>query len=474
VNDAVDLGTTLGELAHEDDRPSPRLAAFDAVEARLAADVRAGRLSPFVRTRFRTRAASLQYRLAAADAREDEVARAATDLERELRAGATTALAAARPRARPASAGARTATKDVVIVGGGIVGLAAARQLARAGVRVVVIERGEIGGEASGRNGGQISPGIDATWAPLAKRALDLWPDFARELGDIDYQCAGGLYVVMESDPIDPVDVLEYRRERGFVAEALDASACRRLLPSLTDRIKGGVFSPRHGQVDPVKTMRALARSARACGVDLWSNEEVTVIDVSAGAFRGVRTPRRHVAADVVLIAAGAWSGALARQAGVDLPVSPRRIQIIASEPTERMTDTLWGGNGLYSRQNSAGELHFGAEGPPWDPSVETFERRTTEPTLRRIARRMVELTPGLRGLRAKRAWSGIIGPSADGQPIIDVIEEPSGLALATGFGGNGFGTGPASGEAIAELILTAPTSVDTTAMRLERFRAPS
>ncbi|TMB80967.1 MAG: FAD-dependent oxidoreductase, partial [Chloroflexi bacterium] len=108
------------------------------------------------------------------------------------------------------------------------------------------------------------------------------------------------------------------------------------------------------------------------------------------------------------------------------------------------------------------------------DPSVETFERRTTEPTLRRIARRMVELTPGLRGLRAKRAWSGIIGPSADGQPIIDVIEEPSGLALATGFGGNGFGTGPASGEAIAELILTAATSVDTTAMRLERFRAPS
>ena len=108
--------------------------------------------------------------------------------------------------------------------------------------------------------------------------------------------------------------------------------------------------------------------------------------------------------------------------------------------------------------------------GPPWDPSVETFERRTTEPTLRRIARRMVELTPGLRRLRVARAWSGIIGPSAGGQPIVDVIDEPSGLAIATGFGGNGFGTGPASGEAIAELILTGASSVDTSAMRLARF----
>jgi sarcosine oxidase subunit beta len=224
--------------------------------------------------------------------------------------------------------------------------------------------------------------------------------------------------------------------------------------------------------VDPVKTMRALARSAQAIGVALWTNEEVTAIDVADGTVHGVRTARRNVPADIVLIAAGAWSGRLARQAGVDLPVSPRRIQIVASAPTERVTDMLWGGNGLYSRQGSTGALHFGAEGPPWDPSVETFERRTTEPTLRRIARRMVELTPALRGLRLARAWSGIIGPSVDGQPIIDLTQAPSGLAFATGFGGNGFGTGPASGEAIAELILTGATSVETGAMRLARFGA--
>src|SRR5258705_4988690 len=119
VKDSVALGTSLNDLAREDGRTVPRLTEFDAVEVRLAEDVRAGRFSPFVRPRFRARAASLQCRLKAADADADAVARAASDLERDLRAGASTTPTATRFSTRPADGGHGAKPKDVAIIGGG-------------------------------------------------------------------------------------------------------------------------------------------------------------------------------------------------------------------------------------------------------------------------------------------------------------------------------------------------------------------
>ncbi len=358
------------------------------------------------------------------------------------------------------------------MIGGGVVGLATACELTRCGARVTVIDAGSIGAQASSRNGGQVSPGIDGAWASLARRALDLWPEFVERLGDIEYASAGGLFVVMETDPITPEQIVGYRRERGFVAEALSPAECAARLPGLASRIQGGVFSPRHGQANPYLTTRALARVAVAAGAHLLAGARVTGVDVHDGRVRGVRTAQERISADWVVNAAGPWAASISALVGVAVPIRPRRIQIVMTERVRPLTRMVWGGNGLYSRQDAMGRLHFGADGPPWDPPAEHFTCDVTGPTLQRIAHRMVALVPTLAAVSVTHAWAGIIGPTPDLLPIIDGLDDPRGFVLATGFGGNGFGTAPAVGESVAELITTGQTTLDLSKFSLARFAA--
>jgi len=144
------------------------------------------------------------------------------------------------------------------------------------------------------------------------------------------------------------------------------------------------------------------------------------------------------------------------------------------SAPTAPITEMVWSGNGLYSRQDRNGRLHFGAEGPPWDPSPAHFEKDVTAPTMQRIAHRMVELMPALRDVSIERAWAGIIAMTPDLMPIVDALPSPRGFVLATGFGGNGFGTSPAFGEAVAQLIVDGKSQLDTSPFGLARFAMAS
>jgi sarcosine oxidase subunit beta len=365
----------------------------------------------------------------------------------------------------------RAPERDVVVVGGGIVGVACAYYLARAGQRVSVVERDLIAGGASGRNGGHLSPTIDGAWAPLARLALDTWPELADEIqGPTEYCRAGGLYVVVANDPTEPSDLLAYRHERGFVAELVSPEDCRRLLPGLTSEIKGGVLSPRHGQVNPVLTARSLARTAEQLGVQFLLRTEVSDVLVRDGAVEGVQTSSGRIAAPAVVNAAGPWAAQVAHMAGLDCPVTPRRIQILLSEGMPPLTELIWGGNGLYVRQAKAGQLHFGSAGPAWESPTESFDRHLSPSTMQRTAHLMLELMPALGDMRILRSWSGTIGPTSDGVPVLEACASPKGFIVATGFGGNGFVTAPAVGKVVADLVARGSTAVDIAGLRLERF----
>jgi sarcosine oxidase subunit beta len=360
---------------------------------------------------------------------------------------------------------------DVVVVGGGIVGVASAYYLSRRGVRVLLVEKGSIAGEASGRNGGHLSPTIDGAWAPLAKLALDTWPDLVEEIeGPTEFCRAGGLYVIVADDPTEPIDLLHYRHERGFVAELLSPEDCRKLLPGLNHEIKGGVLSPRHGHVNPILTTKSLAAAAARNGAQFWLHTQVSGIEVHDEAIQKVHTTRGSISTPAVVDAAGPWAAQIAKMAGVDCPVTPRRIQILLSEAQPPLTNLIWGGNGVYARQALSGQLHFGAAGPPWEPAVQAFDRGLSAATMQRTARSMFELMPGLADVRILRSWSGVIGPSSDGVPILEACPTPRGFILATGFGGNGFVTGPAVGKIVAELVCTGTPAVDIDGLRLSRF----
>jgi sarcosine oxidase subunit beta len=360
---------------------------------------------------------------------------------------------------------------DVVIVGGGIVGVASAYYLARAGRRVVLVERGAIASEASGRNGGHISPTIDGPWAPLAQLALATWPELSAELGQqIEFVRGGGLYVVVADDPTEPADLLAYRHRRGFVAEAVSPEDCRRLLPGLAADVKGGVLSPRHGQANPLLTSKRLAGAAQAAGATLRLHTAATAVLVRNDQVEGVLAGEERIEAPIVVDAAGAWAPSVAAMAGVACPVTPRRIQILLSEARPPLTDLIWAGNGLYARQARAGQLHFGSAGPAWELAVDAYDRNVSPGGMQSTARRMVELMPGLADLRILRSWSGIIGPSADGAPRLGVCASPRGFIIATGFGGNGFVTGPAVGKVVAELAIQGRASIDIAGLDPSRF----
>jgi glycine/D-amino acid oxidase-like deaminating enzyme len=361
---------------------------------------------------------------------------------------------------------------DVVVVGAGIVGVAAAYYLARAGKRVVVVDKGAIGGEASGRNGGHLAPTIDGAWAPLGQLALDTWPRLIPEIdGPTEYRRGGGLYVVVGHDPMDPADILAYRHTRGFVAELLSPEECRRCLPPLRSEIKGGVLSPRHGQVNPILTTKSLAyTAARHFGVEFLLHSPVTSIYVNGGAVHGVRVASATIAASTVVLAAGAWTGQLAATAGVACPIGPRRIQILLSEAMATWTDLVWAGNGLYARQSLSGHLHFGSGGPAWDSPIVDNSYAVAPGGMQRTARRMCDFMPDLHDVSILRSWAGVIGPSADGVPVLGACAHPQGVIIASGFGGNGFVTGPAVGHVVAELVSLGRTSVDISGLSPARF----
>jgi len=362
---------------------------------------------------------------------------------------------------------------DAVVIGAGIVGVAAAYYLARAGRRVVVVERSTIAAEASGRNGGHLAPTIDGAWAPLGRLALDLWPGLIAEIdGPTEYRRGGGLYVVVAHDPLEPADILAYRRQQGFVAETLSPEECRSRLPGLARDIKGGVLSPRHGQVNPILTTRSLAQTAaRHFGVAFHLHAEVTAILRHGDTVQGVQTDGgQRIGSPIVVIAAGAWTGRLASLGGIDCPIGPRRIQILLSEAMPPLSDLVWAGNGLYARQAQAGHLHFGAGGPAWEPTPSSFDHLVAPGGMQRTARRMCDLMPGLGDVAVLRSWAGVIGPAADGVPVLEACPSPRGLIIASGFGGNGYVTGPAVGQVVADLATTGHTTVDISGLSLGRF----
>jgi sarcosine oxidase, subunit beta len=364
-----------------------------------------------------------------------------------------------------------SADRDVVIVGGGIVGIASAYYLAHAGRRVVVVERGVVGGEASGRNGGHLSPTVDGAWGPLGKLAYDLWPALADELGGaVEYRRAGGLHVVLADEPIEPEQIVRFRQQHGFAAEVLNAEECAKVIPGLRRDIKGGVYAPKTGHINPIVTMKLFLQAAREAGAEVRERCSVTRVQTRDGIVEGVETDGDTLSAPFVVNAAGAWAWRVGQMAGVEVPVMPRRIQILLSEAMPPLYRSTFTGNSLYARQAFSGQLHFGAMGPAWEPAAWYVDRSVTMPTIQRIARRMVELVPPLGEVRILRSWSGVIGVSADGVPILELCSKPKGLVMATGFGGNGFVTGPAVGRIVADLICTGRTDVDIQHLQLSRF----
>jgi len=364
------------------------------------------------------------------------------------------------------------ATAEVVVVGGGIVGVSAAFFLAEAGVPgVVVLERSTTGAGATGRAAGivMLQAGSEADLR-LQIESIAVHQRLRDELGT-DLHPHGSLLVWTTAG-----ETQEARRRvsmhaaMGVPLELLDAGEMRRRFPYLTiDDAAVATFSGADPWITPLAMVQRLAEAARARGVAVCEGHDVTGIEAEAGRVCRVLTRRGPISTPVVVNAAGAWARAVGEMAGIRIPVTPRKRQVFVldAEGTVPLDGPFIEeeGRDFYCKMRPEGLIMVCGE-PPGETHDTTVEwgylDDALEPTLRWL--------PQLRRSRVIGAWAGIRPLSADGQPVLGLAPETEGYVVAGGLGAQGLARGPLVGRLIAELITTGRTALDLSPYRLDRF----
>lgn len=365
---------------------------------------------------------------------------------------------------------------DVVVLGGGIAGAAAAYHLAALGADTALVERGEFGAEASGRNAGTLNLISDRARRfddlPFRAAALERWRGLSDELGhDLGVNLRKGTLLAAEDEAeLDRLRELRAaHRRHGIGIDWLEGSDLRAFAPYLAHHVPAAIFCPVGGLADPRTASWAYAQAAARRGAALVPRTEATAIrrtrdgyrvETSAGQFRAVR----------VLLAAGPWSAALAAALGVDLPL---RIQYFQAARTEARPPFLLHGlrrvaGKLTLKQTDAGACVLGGG---WT-GTSAFPVHGTVSADALAANRAVaaRLVPGFAELRIEHCWAGYDGSSVDSEPILDELPGLPGAFVSTGAN-SGFSHGPLLAELAARRVLGLDTAWDLAPFALSRFR---
>ncbi len=349
---------------------------------------------------------------------------------------------------------------QVIVVGGGIIGLCGAWQLVRAGCRVTVLDGAPGAKEASWAAAGMLAPHHEAHQADgfwhLLCAGLDRWRALADDLGGtaaIDLRFAGGVIPVAPGDAEDAA-MIERRAawlvDAGIPVERLAGEALRRAVPGLSPSITCGVRLPA-GQVNPRLVCERLAARLRSAGAELRYDTAVDHLlagdSTRDGGHGVVLVDGTRLAADTVVLASGAWTPALARLAQLDLPGEPVKGQLLRFAGGEHLLRSFIHSRHAYLVPRRDLGVVVGAT------MVWTGFDKTEDPVaIARLATSARELLPALRDLPIAETWTGLRPRLLSGQPCIERIRP--GLVVATGHFRNGILLAPATGERIRDLVL--------------------
>lgn len=372
---------------------------------------------------------------------------------------------------------------DVVVVGAGIVGLASAHELATRGADVTVVEKGSVGGESTQRAVGGIRTQFStAVNVDLSLASIPVWESFEEAFGvDIGYRRNGYLLLARTDDTADALRAsATMQNDRGGDTRVLDPVEATERCPRLrTDGFQVATFSPLDGFADPNLACQGYARALQAAGVTVQTNTEVTDVRTRAGAVTGVELDGgEHLTASAVVNAAGPWADELATLAGVDVPVRPKRRQVIVLEPeypiAADMPLTIDLDTGVYFRPEREGVAiaggHFSSADPDQDPDdySTSFDVDWAVECLDRAGEVATYFGPET---RIRRGWGGLYAVTPDHHAILE--EAKPGFVNAIGFSGHGFQHAPATATLVADVVLDEDESpVDVAALSSDRFEA--
>jgi sarcosine oxidase subunit beta len=357
---------------------------------------------------------------------------------------------------------------EVVIVGGGVTGLSAGWWLARSGVKVTVIDKGIVGWEASGRNGG----GASHYQSPLFDEEHRLWPQMDELLGYPTEHQRERIIIAMTERQWEQYRFVAQRHVRlGHPVDLLDSKQVQEAVPLAGEKSFGGVHYRFGGHANPQRTVQAYAWALQDLGGTIVQHCAVTGFDTAGGKVTGVRTADKTYGCDTLVIAAGPQTDKLSKQLGVEIPLAAARAEMIITEPAPMMKIGGVDGHKLYGRQTMRGNLAYGGGPHEWvDVEGGGPVARPSTPLMRNLASRLAELLPKAAHLNVIRSWAGVIENTPDGRPIIDRLPAFDNVVVAT-MSGVGFGLSPASGHAIRDLVIDGACSfADIGILSLSRF----
>jgi len=349
-------------------------------------------------------------------------------------------------------------TQDVIVIGGGVIGCSIAYYLAKKGANVVVLERDRVGAHASsaaaGMLGAQVEMAFPGPMIQLCLRSRAMFPELGRELYertglDIELNTEGLLRVAWNRTEAEELrDRAHWQRELGGRAEWWEPRSVREDEPEVGADITGALFLPDDAQVSAPRLTLAFARAAQALGVRLLEGCEVTDFLTDGDQVTGVETVVGTFRAGVVVLAAGAWSGVLARRLGLNLPVFPVKGESLALRPDRLPHRKTLFAHGCYLVPKADGRIVVGATEKEHD-----FSPGVSLGAIHRLAHEATRLVPSLAEADVWSYWSSVRPGSGDGLPLMGRLASVRGLYVASGHFRNGILLSPITGALMAELI---------------------
>jgi glycine oxidase len=363
---------------------------------------------------------------------------------------------------------------DVIIVGGGVIGLSIAYVLAREGVRATVLDRREFGREASWAGAGMIPPHTERLsihpMVELRSWSAVLYPEWSAALHeetaiDNGYRRTGGVDVAWTPEEDDELRGAAGRwRIEGITYERMHPGDFRRVEPALNPELRVAYFLPDRAQIRNPRHLQALERAVAARGATMRPHQAVLGFELERGKVVAVRTAEERLSCGCVVVAAGPWSSALLEGAGVRAPTPPLKGQIVLLRSDRRLLTRIveHGKNYLVPRDD--GRILIGAT-----EEDAGFDVRATPTGVRDLIDEALALCPILAEAEVERTWAGLRPGSIDTRPYLGFAPGSPNLIVATGHKRAGLQLAPATAEVIADLVLGRPPRIDLGPFRIDR-----
>lgn len=384
---------------------------------------------------------------------------------------------------------------EVVVIGGGIIGASIAYYLSKGGKQVALVEREDIAAGTSSACDGAVllqskHPGVHLE---LAMESARLYSTLSEELGcDVHYRQHGGTVVIRTREEWQAMqDWVAKQRRTGLQVELLGKKETLELHPMLSEDVLGCAYSPLDGDVYPMAVALAYASAARRLGAHILTRTRVTGILLEGGRVTGVVTDRGTIRTGMVVNCAGAWASQVAQLVGVEVPIRPRKGQLVVTEKLPPIQKGV-----ILSAEYMAIKYNPELVNSTTDPFVrrsislvmeQTFEgnlviggnrefvgydRRVDPNAISGILQNALSWVPGLAGVNVIRTFAGLRPYTPDGLPILGPVPGVRGFYMAAGHEGDGIALAPVTGVMMAEFLIRGRTEYPIELFSLERFSA--